>query len=315
MELRDLMQSIMDNKVPRLIIMFGDEQKVADIYIDKIESLGYKRYSLDSVSKAVAKCSTKNLDKSKKLYVVNEDKEFTKAESSWETVKDIVSKTSNVLVIRYAKINKTTKFYKRNKADIVEFQKLDNNILTKYIQKELSSLSIENCEILIGACSNDYGRILLEIDKINNYNIIKSIKNENKAFTELYETGAIYSDIGDITFSLTDAIITGDLESSFLLLDKAKRTGEPALRICSILYNNFKNMLSVLCLGRDRSNASARTGIEPRIVSMVMRQTGAYNIKECIRNVNICQQVETGVKNGTIDAEIALDYLVTSLLY
>jgi DNA polymerase III delta subunit len=247
--------------------------------------------------------------------VVNEDKDFTKAESSWDKVKEIVLNTSNILVVRYVKVNKTTKFYKRNKADMVEFPKLDDNILVKYIQKDLTSLSIENAEMLIQACSSDYGRILLEIDKIAQYNSIKSLKNENTAFKELYESGAIYSDIGDITFALTNAVIVGDLENAFLLLDKAKRSGEPALRICSILYTNFKNMLSLLCLGKDRSNASARTGIEPRIVGMMMRQLGAYNIKDCIRNVNICQRVETGVKNGTIDADVALDYLITSLLY
>lgn len=315
MELRDLMQNIIDKKPPQLIIMFGDEQKVADIYIDKLAELGYKRQSLETVSQAVSKCSTKSLDKSAKLYVVNEDKDFTKAESSWDKVKEIVLNTSNILVVRYVKVNKTTKFYKRNKADMVEFPKLDDNILVKYIQKDLTSLSIENAEMLIQACSSDYGRILLEIDKIAQYNSIKSLKNENTAFKELYESGAIYSDIGDITFALTNAVIVGDLENAFLLLDKAKRSGEPTLRICSILYTNFKNMLSLLCLGKDRSNASARTGIEPRIVGMMMRQLGAYNIKDCIRNVNICQRVETGVKNGTIDADVALDYLITSLLY
>lgn len=315
MELIELMQAIVDKKPPKFIIMFGEEQKVVDIYIDKIAKLGYNRLNLETVSQAVSKCSTKSLSKSPKLLVVSEDNEFTKAENSWAKVNSIVSNSSNILIVRYAKINKTTKFYKRNKPNAVEFNKLDTSILTKYIKKDLQDLSVDNCEILIGACGNDYGRILLEVDKILQYKQSKRIESSNKAFTELFETGAIYSDIGDITFDLTNAITIGDIENSFILLDKAKRCGEPALRICSILYTNFRNMLSVLCLGKDKSNASSRTGIESKRIYMIMKQTGAYNIKECIRNINICQQVEAGIKSGYIDSDIALDYLVTSLLF
>lgn len=315
MELIELMQAIVDKKPPKFIIMFGDEQKIVDIYIDKIAELGYSRLNLETVSQAIYKCSTKSLSKSPKLFVVVEDNEFTKAENSWAKVNSIVSNSSNILIVRYTKVNKTTKFYKRNKSYAVEFNKLDTSILTKYIKKDLSDLSVENCEILIEACSNDYGRILLEIDKVLQYKQSKQLESSNTAFTELFDNGVIYSDIGDITFALTNAITIGDIETSFILLDKAKRCGEPALRICSILYTNFRNMLSVLCLGKDRSNASSRTGIESKRVYMIMKQTGAYNIKECIRNVNICQRVEAGIKSGYIDSDIALDYLVTSLLF
>ena len=315
MELLALMQSIIDKDPPKFMILFGDEQKVADIYIDKIAELGYKKRSIDTVSQAVANCSTKSLLSSKNLFLINEDKEFMKAESSWDTVESIVSSSDNIMVIRYAKIAKNTKFYKHNISNAIEFQKLDTSILCNYILKELPDFSYDNCEMLAGLCSNDYGRILLEIDKIIHYRDAKSVQDSNIAFLELYNSNAIYSDVGDITFELTDAVVIGDIEKSFLLLEQAKRSGEPALRICSILYSNFRNMLAILCLGSDKSNASARTGIESKKLYVQMKKCGAYNIPECIRNVNICQRVETGIKNGQIDSDIALDYLITSLLY
>ena len=315
MDLRDLMQSIMDETPPRFMILFGDEQKIADIYIDKIAELGYKKRSIDTVSQAITKCSTKSLTNSKNLFLINEDKDFVKAESSWNTVKDIANTSDNILIVRYAKVAKNTKFYKQNTDSAIEFPKLDTSILCNYIKKELTDFTDDNCEMLCGLCSNDYGRILLEIDKVIHYRDAGSSQDSNIAFTELLQYNAISSDIGDITFELTDAVIVGDVEKSFLLLEQAKRCGEPALRICSILYNNFRNMLAILCLGSNKSNASARTGIDNKMLYVQMKKCGAYNVHECIRNVNICQRVESGIKTGQIDSDIALDYLITALLY
>lgn len=316
MELQSLMQGIMSKNIPKFLIFFGEEQKIADIYVEKIIELGYKRQDIDTVAQAVAKCSTKSLDKTSKLYVVCEDKDYQKAENSWEKVKSIVESSGNVLLIRYGSINKTYKFYKRNSQDMVEFKHLDNNILSGYISRLLPRLSHEPVDMLCEMCGNDYGRIILECDKIKQYQEYLNVDEEHTddCFYGLLEQGAIYSEIGDITFQLTNAIAYGDMDNALKLLDSAKRAGEPALRICSILYTNFKNMLSILCLGSDRSNASARTGIENRYLYSIMKHTGAYSIKECIRNVRICQEVESGIKTGRVDAETALDYLLVSLM-
>jgi DNA polymerase III delta subunit len=163
-------------------------------------------------------------------------------------------------------------------------------------------------------CSNDYGRILLEIDKVKHYMKATSSQDSNKAFEILLYNNAIYSDIGDITFQLTEAVIAGDLDNSFILLEKAKLSGEPVLRICSILYNNFRNMLALECLGSNKSNASARTGLDSKLTYVMLKKLGAYSIRECIRNVNICQRVESGIKTGLIEQDVAMDYLIVSLL-
>ena len=46
-------------------------------------------------------------------------------------------------------------------------------------------------------------------------------------FEELLKDGAIYSEIGDITFELTNAVLGGYPDKAIQKLDEAKRKGEP----------------------------------------------------------------------------------------
>ena len=66
-----------------------------------------------------------------------------------------------------AGVNRAT-FYKHYKDEIIDFEPLPDGILKKYIQKEIA-LSDKSCQKLIDICEHDYGRILLEIDKIKRY--------------------------------------------------------------------------------------------------------------------------------------------------
>lgn len=315
MELQDVMEGIINNNLPKLMIFFGDEQKILDIYLDKISSLGYTKTFPDTVPQAISMLASKKLMSSNRLIIVREDKDFVKAEGAWQKLRDIVETTDDIVVLRYTKIAKNIKFYKQNKDICVEFPKLDVDILSSYIRNSLQDISDESCTALCEACSNDYGRILLEIDKIQHYMNTDCNIDANTALNTLLNSSLISKDVGDITFDLTNAVTRGDVLSSFILLEEAKKSGEPVLRICSILYTNFRNMLAVLCLGKDTSNASARTGIDNKRFYMIKKQCGAYNINDCIRNIRICQSVETGIKNGYIEQDIALDYLITSLIY
>ena len=312
MELADLMVSIANKQVPRLNIWFGEEQGIIDKYLEQLIALGYKKHVVESVSQAVSLTTKRSFDKSPKLFIVSNDKEFTGAESKWQTIADTFNSSKNILVARYTKLDKTRKFYKQNKDACVEFKHLSADILSKYIKAE-ADLNEGQCDELCTTCSNDYNRIMLELDKVVQYSASHCITGSD-AYEVLMNEGDIYTDIGDITFKLTDSIVRGEYENSMVYLDKARRSGEPVLRITSILYNNFRNMLALLCLGSNKQNASARTRLEGRIVAMTIKQLGAYSIADCIRNMNICQQVESGIKMGKIDEEIALEYLVINLL-
>lgn len=319
MTLQELMVSIADNSAPHYLTLYGKEQKILELYINQIakkyQSVIYK----DSVSDVVNLHRRKSLDKSTKLYIVDEDVSFLKAENAWATIKSEFEKSKDGLIIRYHALDKGSKFYHNNKQNIVEFPYLSEDVLLTYIKRDLPDLSEKNALSLIKYCNNDYGRILLEIDKIiqyDSYNMsitdsgdVQS-KDIDTCFSELDKQGLFHKEIGDITFELTDAVLGGYPEKAIQKLDEAKRKGEPAMMIASILYNGFRNLLAYQGLGKNKQDAMERTGMTKGELWGCTKNIGGYHLQEVKRNMLACQRVESGIKMGTIDEDIALEYLV-----
>ena len=318
MELVDLMKSISCNSIPHFLILYGEEQKIIDIYIQNIlNSVEGKRVVLDNVSQAIKDNGKKSLDKSVKVYVATEDTAFLTKDESWENVRKSMHK--NYLILRYHALDKRSAFVKKNQQNIVEFSHLSDEVLQQYIYRDLPDLSDENASKLISYCNNDYGRILLEIDKIwqaqssrlSNFNINL---DSNDCFEELDKQGLFHKEIGDITFELTDAVLGGYPELAIKKLDEAKRKGEPAMMIASILYNGFRNLLAYQGLGSNKKGVMERTGLTKGEIYGCSKHIGGYSLSEVKRNMLFCQSVESGIKTGKIDSEIALEYLVLSCL-
>lgn len=318
MELVELMKKIADNNIPHFLILFGEEQKIIDIYIQNImQSVDGKKVVVDNVSQAIKDNGKKSLDKSIKVYVVTEDTAFLMKDESWENVRKSMHK--NYLILRHHSLDKRSSFVKKNQQNIVEFSHLSNDVLQQYIQRDLPDLSDENVSKLISYCNNDYGRILLEVDKIwqaqssrlSNFNINL---DSNDCFEELDKQGLFHKEIGDITFELTNAVLGGYPETAIQKLDEAKRKGEPAMMIASILYNSFRNLLAYQGLGKNKQGAMERTGMTKGELYGCTKNVGGYNINEVKRNMLFCQEIEAGIKMGKIDEDIALDYLVLTCI-
>ena len=318
MELVDLMKKISNNDIPHFLIFFGEEQKIIDIYIQNIVQLaGVKKVVVDNVPQAIKDNGKKSLDKSIKVYVATEDTAFLTKDESWENVRKSMHK--NYLILRYHLLDKRSAFVRKNQQNIVEFSHLSGEVLQQYIQRDLPDLSDENVSKLISYCNNDYGRILLEVDKIwqaqssrlSNFNINL---DSNDCFEELDKQGLFHKEIGDITFELTNAVLGGYPETAIQKLDEAKRKGEPAMMIVSILYNGFRNLLAYQGLGKNKQGAMERTGLTKGELYGCTKNVGGYSIAEVKRNMLLCQKVEAGVKMGTIEEDIALEYLVLHCL-
>ena len=318
MELVDLMKSISCNSIPHFLILYGEEQKIIDIYIQNIiQSVDGKRVVVENVSQAIKDNGKKSLNKSIKVYVVTEDTAFLTKDESWENVRKSMHK--NYVILRYHALDKRSAFVKKNQQNIVEFSHLSDEVLQQYIYRDLPDLSYENASKLISYCNNDYGRILMEVDKIwqaqssrlSNFNINL---DSNDCFEELDKQGLFHKEIGDITFELTDAVLGGYPEKAIQKLDEAKRKGEPAMMIASILYNGFRNLLAYQGLGSNKQGAVERTGLSKGDIWRCSKNVGGYNIEEVKRNMLICQNIESWIKTGTVDEDIALEYLVLSCL-
>lgn len=313
MELVDLMKRISSNDIPHFLILFGEEQTILNIYLTHIlEVTNTKRISADSVSYIMQNINKKRFDKSVRLYVVQDDMAFLKAENSWETVRN--TPTKDYIILRYHSLDKRSAFVKKNQQNLVEFARLSKDVLQTYISKDLPDLNEKNSSKLVEYCNYDYGRILMEIDKIKQYSSIRTDLTIDSCFVQLDKQGLFHKEIGDITFELTNAVLGGYPETVIQKLDEAKRKGEPAMMIVSILYNGFRNLLAYQGLGSNKQGAMERTGMTKGELYGCTKNVGGYSIAEVKRNMLKCQEIEAGIKMGTIDEDIALEYAVLSCL-
>lgn len=313
MQLSDLMIAISNNKIPHFLILFGDEQAILDEYIKHIVK-DKQVIHCDTVSNVLSQCNRKSLVNTPRVYIVSNDDSFKSAEDVWESVMSTFNNSKHYLILRYTSINKTIKFYTRNKQNCVEFSRLGNDVLLTYISRYLPDLGVKYAQELIDYCNHDYGRILMEIDKIKQWKECNTddegTPQTDSVFKLLDKQGLFHKEIGDITFELTDAVLGGYTDTAVQKLDEAKRKDENPILIASILYNGFRNLMAYKGLGANRKDAMARTGMTKGELWGCNKNIGGYSFEELRRNTLFCQSVEVALKQGTLDADIGLDYLV-----
>lgn len=324
MKLPDLQKQIVSKNIDHVLLLFGEEVAIMDIYLDKIyKVIGGDVLRFDSVREAYAKLVQRRITTNgSRVFLVRDDKEFLKADKEWAKVFKAAESGDDYIIIIYSTMDRRSKFYKQNQEKLCEFEKLSSSMLAGYIDKLLPGMSVSQKEQFAQVCECNYSRILLEADKVKHYahaldseaaDIPMSI-DYGMCFQKLLKQGVIYQPIGDITFSFTDAILTRRKRDTAEYLAKAKAVGENEILTLSVLYNGFKQILMVQGLGKDQSEPCKRTGLTPWQVKMAKEKQGHYSIAELINALKVIRFVEKGIKTGAIDSDVAVEYVIVNIM-
>jgi len=167
MDVATLKAKIKSKQLPSFMIFAGEEWKVQEIYLRQISKATNKDIvRIDSITDIYSSLRNRSFMKSSRVYVVRDDKTLMQDEKLQSQLDTLLA--DNILVLILTNTDKRTRFYKAFKTSIIEFERLSDAMLYKYIQREIT-LSKSNIERLVEVCEHDYGRILLEIDKIKRY--------------------------------------------------------------------------------------------------------------------------------------------------
>lgn len=317
MKLPDLQKQIVSKNIDHVLLLFGEEVAIMDIYLDKIyKATGGDVFRFDSVKEAYAKLVQRRITTSgSRVFVVRDDKDFFKADKEWAKVFTAAESGADYLILIYATMDRRSKFYKQNQEKLCEFEKLSSTMLVGYIDKLLPGMRADEKEQFAQVCECNYSRILLEADKVKHYAQATGCRDDyGLCFQELLKQGVIYQPIGDITFMFTDAILTRNKKDTAKYLLQAKAIRESEILTLSVLYNGFKQILMVQGLGRDQSEPSKRTGLTPWQVKMAKEKQGHYSIAELVNALKVIRFVEKGIKNGTIDSDVAVEYVIVNIM-
>ena len=302
---------IQTKQIPNFLIFAGPEWAVQKIYINKIAEVvdGTLKY-VDSIADIYNSLRSRNLIAKKNVYVIRDDKEIMTNEKLQGQLNGGLL-GNNTLIYLLTTVDKRTKFYKTYKDAIIDFEPLKPAVLKKYIQKEID-LSNENTEKLMEVCEYDYGRCLLEIDKIKRYGGQSRFHESNQAFEFLIEDGTIYQPPKDAIFDLVDAILDRRVDESFDLLGQSYEVGEATMVMLFVLYNNAKAVLQVQsCEERD---VAKNTGLSGWQIMNARKHVGKYRNGELVHILRLVRECEKGIKIGQYEDGTVMEYILVNIL-
>jgi len=315
MDVSTLKSHIKLKTIPTFLIFSGPEWKVQEIYIKQIAKVtGREIKQIDSITDVYSTLRNKSFVNKPVIYKVRDDKELMQNEALQQNLSTILA--DNMLILTLTSVDKRTKFYKVYKDTIIDFETLTDSILKKYIKKEID-LSDRNCQILMDICEHDYGRILLEIDKIKRYRDFynEGSSNEvepNQVLEWLLKDGTIYEPPYDAIFDLVDAILDRKVNKTFDLLQQSYDVGEATMVMLSVLYNNVKAVLQVQTYSGQKITEG--TGLTGWQIKNAKPHVGKYSDDELIGILQLVQKIESGIKTGKMEDEFAMQYLLTHIL-
>ena len=310
MDLSTLKTHIKNKTFDPAYIFTGPEVGVMDIYIKQMAKVQEANIvMLDGIEDLAKKMHKGSIVKNASVCILRDSKEFIQDIDLARKITQKNALSGVVLILVYTNIDKRSKVYKEFQDQIVDFQPMKPEILTKYIQKEIT-LTPESYAKLIELCESDYSRILLEVDKVKRY--VKSVDcSPEVAFRTLVAAGAIFQPPKDAVFDFVDAVLRGKKTLAFELLKSSYEYGEATMVLLSNLYNSTKQLLQVQSFKGDGKITEA-TGLTPFQVKLASERKGRNSTGDLIYLMRLVRDTEKGIKTGAIEEAMAMPYILTN---
>lgn len=310
MNISDVKQQIKDKQLQSYYIFAGDEIEIQRIYVNKIAEVSNRNIRrAEALSDIWQDIINPSMFGDAYVYVVRDDKDLMQNEKIQHQIDNGIL-GNNILIHLLTTVDKRTKYCKNNADKIVVFERLNADMLSKYIRKSIT-LNKTNCERFIAICENDYSRLLLEIDKIQRY-VSQTHISYDEAFEQLVNDGTIYDPPYDAIFDLVDAILRRQVNRVYNLLYQAYGVGEANLVILNVLYTNAKQVLQVQAC--ESSDIASSTGLTKWQVKCAKEKCGNYSIGELVNILKLIQRIQKGIITGQIEDSMSVEYLLVNIL-
>lgn len=313
MNIAELKKDMKANNLAGLYIFTGEEIYIRNLYIEQIVDLGFIWKELPNVAELFKSVGTTKLIQKPTLYVIRDDMDFIKQDSTvWDKLVAWVNNSVNKVILIYNNIDKRNKFFKTFEENTVKFEKLSETVLLKYVQKE-ADISRENALDLIHRCDSNFNLCLLELNKV----IMFSLSN-NISIDEAYRKCCADRIVLDLPKESLEKYITAVMNKDFSLAIEISNdfdfTEEPPLKILAFLYNSFEALFAVvayesgLSLKKNESGANFWAVKNAEIFGM------KWQIKQVCDMMDFIQFLESGIKMGMVSADAAIPMLSATFI-
>lgn len=315
MEIIELKNKIKKKEPLPFLVLTGLERTLMYVYIDKIAQVyGAKKQTVDSVAAIYSTAKNHSIVAQRKIYIVQDDKDYLTAEKKWEELAAGVVQGNNIVVLIYLTLDKRSKFYKAISDNLVSFDKMVPEALKKTLSKTVA-LNDNALDQLISLCDCDYGRLLLECDKLQTLQQATGLEI-NACYTKALNEGLIPKALRDVMFDFVNAFCKRQAVQASQLWQELLIQGSSPVVALSLLYNTFRSMLIVAVYVKDYGSTKDivdKTGLTGWEVKIATEKGNAYSIDELLAATHLIREAERGIKQGTLDIEIAIDYLMVNI--
>ena len=239
----------------------------------------------------------------------NFQEDFIKEVKSIEELKDVV------LVYESEEPDQRLKLFKAllKECKCQEFSFLAGLNLRKWaheeFQKSGQKVNMDALDLLLNYVGNDLWRLSGEISKLSSFKKDGTVKKDD---IELFVKPRIELDI----FKTIDALAAKNKKQALALLHKHLDGGEVPLYLLSMIAYQFKNLLIVKELaqkGLMYASIVKKSGLHPFVVKKTYYACNQFSFEELKKIYQRIFQVDLDIKTGKVEAETALDLLVSSI--
>ena len=313
MNIAELKKDMKANNLAGLYIFTGEEIYIRNLYIEQIVDLGFIWKELPTVAELFKSVGTTKLIQKPTLYVIRDDMDFIKQDSTvWDKLVAWVNNSVNKVILIYNNIDKRNKFFKTFKENTVKFEKLSETVLLKYVQKE-ADISRENALDLIHRCDSNFNLCLLELNKV----IMFSLSN-NMSIDEAYRKCCADRIVLDLPKESLEKYITAVMNKDFSLAIEISNdfdfTEEPPLKILAFLYNSFEALFAVVAYESGLSLKKNESGANFWAVKNAEIFGIKWQIKQVRDMMDFIQFLESGIKMGIVSADAAIPMLSATFI-
>lgn len=313
MNIVELKKDMKANNLAGLYIFTGEEIYIRNLYIEQIVDLGFIWKELPTVAELFKSVGTTKLIQKPTLYVIRDDMDFIKQDSTvWDKLVAWVNNSVNKVILIYNNIDKRNKFFKTFEENTVKFEKLSETVLLKYVQKE-ADISRENALDLIHRCDSNFNLCLLELNKV----IMFSLSN-NISIDEAYKKCCADRVVLDLPKESLEKYITAVMNKDFSLAIEINNdfdfTEEPPLKILAFLYNSFEALFAVVAYESGLSLKKNESGANFWAVKNAEIFGIKWQIKQVRDMMDFIQFLESGIKMGIVSADAAIPMLSATFI-
>lgn len=314
-KLETLKKDLVNGKLEKFYVFYGDDYGIRKHYIDKIKTFFKSKVLYAENCKSVQFGSkTKSLfDTGKQLVIVYNDEDFA-YESEKYITKFIDGLVNHVCIVIYENALENSTLFKSFDQYITNFPLVQRNIAKEFVDSELKLLQ-EDAELLAKNCANNYNNILLESDKIKSYADANKITHQNSfEALELKNQLLEEQDEFDAHKFMYD-VIDNNVSSMGKWYKIAKANPDKVFMSLTSIFNDF--LIAGLIARYGDSDGGSRaykyklSWNRVKVLREIEIKYPSDYLFNCAYNV-AC--IDGDVKSGRLDRNDVIDYFFSSVL-